>query len=138
MTYAYAFRAREFRAPRELVTAAARCWRTARDTGGRAQQRLHALLAPLDCEMLAPAFDSLMTLYERALGRRVVVGEARALSEDESLLLGLLDGSVSHDHRISCAEGPARALKCAICSIRMMIMRGRLDPELCVPSCARP
>jgi hypothetical protein len=103
-----------------LVTAAARCWRVARDGGEPIQQSLHAMLAPHDCGMLAPVFDSLMTLCEAALGRPITVGGV-ALSEDERLLLGLLDGSKCRRVCIECAEGPASALDCAICSTRIMM-----------------
>lgn len=103
-----------------MVTVAARCWRAARDTGAPVQQRLHALLSPHDCGMLAPVFDSLMTLCEAALGRKIAVGGA-VLSDDENLLLGLLDGSKPRRACIDCADGPARALDCAICSTRIMM-----------------
>lgn len=103
-----------------LVTAAARCWRSARDGGEPGQQSLHAMLAAHDCGMLAPVFDSLMTLCEAALGRKIAVGGA-ALSEDERLLLGLLDGSRQRRACIDCAEGAASALDCAICSTRIMM-----------------
>lgn len=110
----------------QLVPAAARCWRAARDRGVSAQQRLHALLAGQHGDMLAPVFDSLMTLCEAALGRRIAVGgqggqSDAGLSEDESLLLGLLDGSRQRRACLACAEGAASALDCAICSTRIMM-----------------
>lgn len=85
----------------ELVTAAARCWRRARDGGEPVQQSLHAMLEPHDCGVLAPVFDSLMALCEAALGRRIAVGGA-GLSGDERLLLGLLDGSRPRRACIDC------------------------------------
>jgi len=106
---------------RDLLTAVVRCWRSARDGGAQVQQSLHRLLAPHGCEMLAPVFDSLMTLYEDALGRRIVPGEGRALSLDEQILLGFLDGSKSRRACIDCAEGAASSLDCAICSTRIMM-----------------
>lgn len=104
----------------ELVTAALRCWRSARDRRAPVQQDLHALLSPHDCEMLAPVFDSLMTLCEAALGRPVVAG-GEGLSGDERLLVGLVDGSRSRRACVDCAEGAASALDCAICSTRIMV-----------------
>lgn len=104
-----------------LVTSAARCWRAARDRGEPVQQVLHAMLARHDGGMLAPVFDSLMNLYEAALGRAVTVGCVPDLSPDEHLLLGLLDGSRRRNACIDCAEGPATALDCAICSARIMM-----------------
>lgn len=105
----------------ELVPAAARCWRAARDEGEPVQQTLHAMLARHDCGMLAPVFDSLMTLCEAALGRPIAVGARKALSDDERLLVGLLDGSNPRRACIDCAEGPGHALDCALCSTRIMM-----------------
>ncbi len=104
-----------------LITTVARCWRLARIQGESGQQRLHALLAPLDMGLLAPVFDSLMTLCEAAFGRPLLVGEARALSRDETVLLGLIDGSRSRRSCVNCAAGTATALDCAICSTRIML-----------------
>lgn len=106
--------------PASLVTAAVRRWCKARDGGEPVQQSLHAMLAPHDCGMLAPVFDSLMTLSEAALGRRIVVGGAIP-SDDEHLLLGLLDGSRQRRTCIDCARSAASALDCAICSTRIMM-----------------
>lgn len=104
----------------DIVAAAARCWRAARDAGAPAQRRLYMLLSRQGRGMLAPAFDSLMTLYEAALGRRIATDRA-APSRDERLLLGLIDGSMSRLASIDCAEGPAAALDCAIRSTQIMI-----------------
>ncbi|WP_343525961.1 hypothetical protein [Sphingomonas sp.] len=103
-----------------LLTAATRCWRHARDDGKPVQQALHRMLVPHRCEMLAPVFDSYLTLCEAALGRCIAVGEG-AQSPDERLLLGLLDGSMRRRNCIDCARGPASALDCAICSTRIML-----------------
>ncbi len=104
-----------------LVAGVARCWRVARDRAEPVQQCLYALLNPLDYGMLSPVFDSLMTLSEAALGRKIVVGAAASLSDDEHLLLGLLDGSRQRRACIDCAPGPASVLDCAICSTRIML-----------------
>lgn len=71
--------------------------------------------------MLAPVFDSLMILCEAALGRPVAVGSGAALSEDERLLIGLLDGSRHRRASIRCTESAATALDCAISSTRIMV-----------------
>lgn len=104
-----------------LITAVARCWRSARNRDESGQQRLYTLLAPLDMGLLAPVFDSLMTLCEAAFGRPVIVGQARAPSRDEILLLGLIDGSRSRRSCVNCDAGTATALDCAICSTRIML-----------------
>jgi len=71
--------------------------------------------------MLAPVFDSLMTLYETALGRAFRVGTVTALSADERMLIDLLDGARPQRACITCPEGAARALHCSLCSTRIML-----------------
>ena len=99
----------------------ARCWRAARDQGDPVQPSLFRLLAKRSGDMLAPVFDSLLTLYEAVLGRPVATGEAAMLSDDEACLLGLVEGLRPVHACIDCAEGAASALQCAICSTRIMI-----------------
>lgn len=111
--------------PADLITAAARCWRKARDESAPVQQRLYALLARYDRDMLAPVFASLMALCEAALGRRLRVGGATP-SDDEHLVLGLIDGTLARRACIECAPGMGSALDCAICSLRIMMA---LAPE---------
>jgi hypothetical protein len=76
-----------------ILLNAARCWREARDSGQSVQPSLSRTLDQHDCTMLAPVLDSLCLFYEAALGRPMTVGEALVLSDDEHLLLGLVDGS---------------------------------------------
>lgn len=111
--------------PAELVAAAARCWRRARDLGAPVQQRLHEVLARRGQDMLAPVFDSFIALCEAALGRRIVVGEAAALSADEAMLVGMLDGSRRCDVAKGCPDGTASALASAVGSMRVMLALGR-------------
>jgi len=106
---------------RAIIVEATRCWRKARDTGQAAQPGLYQVFASHDCEMLAPVFDSLMSLCENALGRPVVVGSTMALSEDESMLLGLLDGSRQRCTCIDCLTEAAASLDCAISSTQILI-----------------
>lgn len=68
--------------------------------------------------MLAPVFDSLIRLYENALGRPIVVGVSEAPSEDERLLLELLKGSRACT---GCPRNARRLLDCALCSTRIMM-----------------
>lgn len=70
--------------------------------------------------MLAPVLDSLCLFYEAALGRPMTVGEALALSDDEHLLLGLVDGSKPRQCLI-CPKGVGATLDCALCSTRIML-----------------
>ncbi len=123
----------------DLVMAAARCWRAARDGGLPVQQRLHALLSRRGFDMLAPVFDSLMTLYEAMLGRNVVTGQTEP-SGDESLLLGLLEGSCPRCGAIGCEEGLAASFDGAIVSTRIMVTLAETenrDQERAPPFAAR-
>ncbi len=104
-----------------LLPTLARGWRAARDRHACTQHKLHRLLAPHGAGMLAPVFDSLMTLFEAALGRAFAVGTVAALSSDERMLIDLLDGSRPQRACIDCPEGAAQALHCSICSTRIML-----------------
>lgn len=121
MTQHFSLPRGDLAAPHGVLVDAVRCWRLARDTGRPVQPSLFRLLARRSGDMLAPVFDSLITLYEAALGRPVATGHAAALSEDETRLLGLMDGSRPLRSCIDCADGAASALECAICSTRIMI-----------------
>lgn len=103
-----------------ILIDAARCWREARDSGRSVQPCLSRTLDLHDCAMLAPVLDSLCLFYEAALGRPMTVGEALALSDDEHLLLGLVDGSKPRQC-LNCPKGAATALDCALCSTRIML-----------------
>lgn len=111
----------EAAAPAAILIDAARCWRDARDAGRSVQPSLFKTLSRSDCEVLAPVLDSLMMLCEAALGRSFATGSEARISEDEHLLLGLIDGSKLRHACIDCAEGTASALDCAICSTRIMM-----------------
>lgn len=104
-----------------LITAVARCWRTARDERENAQKCLYALLRPVGLGVLAPVFDSLFSLCESALGRKIATGRRAVASADERLLLGMLDGSRPRRDCLQCDRGKASALDCAICSTRIML-----------------
>lgn len=104
-----------------LITAVARCWRTARDERENAQKCLYALLRPAGLDVLAPVFDSLFSLCENALGRKIATGRRTVASADERLVLGMLDGSRPRRDCLRCDAGKASALDCAICSTRIML-----------------
>lgn len=123
-------------APGTLLLDAARCWRAARDARRPVQPSLFNTLSERDCGLLAPVFDSLLLLYEAALGHRFVAGAGAWVSEDELLLLGLLDGTRPRLACIDCGASAGAALDCAICSTRIMmaltVPRGQTLP--CAPS----
>ena len=105
----------------ELVIAATRCWRSARDAGRASTPPLHALLADECCPMLAAAFDSLLGLYEQALGRGLAIGWTGGLSEDEQLLANLLRGAGALPRCLAIAESSAHSFDCALCSTRILL-----------------
>ena len=106
---------------RDIVFSALRAWRAARDCGASPKHRLHRLLSPFGPEMLGPMLDSLMALYEQALGRPLVAGATRALSQDEALLMDLLTGAKRRSACIACPEGAGSTFDCALCSARIML-----------------
>ena len=106
--------------PAAVLIDATRCWRRARDAGDPIQPCLARTLAVHDCAVLAPVVDSLIRYYEAALGRPIAIGSAKALSRDEHLLLGLLDGSTPRAC-LACPERAAIGLDCALCSTRIML-----------------
>jgi hypothetical protein len=113
---------------RQLVPLAARCGGAARDAGAPVQQPMHKLLSPLGFDMLAPVFDSLLTLWETALGRKFVAGEPSALSRDEELLLAFLDPASRPERAVIPAKGVGFVLRCAIASTRLMLARAGEQP----------
>jgi len=102
----------------EITTVAIRCWRLARDAGGPVQRRLYAALVQFEAGVLAPVFDALLAACEAALGRRIEVGTTIARSDDERLVLAMLDGSRASP---GCDAGTASILDGAIRSTRIML-----------------
>lgn len=108
----------------DLIVAATRCWRAARDAGHPVQPSLHATLAPFGCEMLAPVFDSLMALGEACLCRPGDRGCPFGKGHDEALICSLL-ADPSRLARSGCGrpadDGMVRAFNCALLSARIMM-----------------
>ncbi|MET3438075.1 hypothetical protein [Sphingomonas sp. 1185] len=103
-----------------MLVDAARCWRDARDSGQPVQPCLAQRLDRRGCAMLAPVLDSLYVFFEAALGRPMAIGAASALSDDEHLLVSLVDGSAPRTC-LRCPKGARTALDCALCSTRIML-----------------
>lgn len=116
--------------PQDIILAAARCWREARDLGLPVQPRLARALAAGNRVILAPVLDSLLFFYEAALGRPFRSGST-APSEDELVLVSLLEGS-DPKPCIVCEARAAEALCCAVCSTRVMMTLAESDPKLTV------
>ncbi len=95
--------------PAAVIAQAARCWRAARDARLPVQQRLHALLAPLGFDMLAPVIDSVMTLGEGCLGRPLCKACPFGAGGDEALICGLLADPSRLDRLPRCVAARRRA-----------------------------
>lgn len=111
---------RDTTAPAAILIDAMRCWRNACDAGDTVQPCLSRTLAAHDCAMLAPVLASLCLFYEVALGRPMRVGEAQTTSDDQRLLLGLIDGSCPRTC-LGCTQDAAQTFDCALCSTRIML-----------------
>lgn len=107
--------------PDALLIDAARRWRCARDAGQAVQPALFDTLAPRDCGVLAPVFDSLLRLSEGALGRRFSTGADGWISEDELLLLSLVQGARPPSPPFGRPSRLAGLLDCAVRSARIML-----------------
>ncbi|WP_137864648.1 MULTISPECIES: hypothetical protein [unclassified Sphingomonas] len=104
-----------------LVLRSARSWHQARLQERPLQAALFRLLAPSNLAILAPVFDSLLRLFEIALGRPMIGGGLDHESADEHLLLSLLAGARTRAACLSCNPAAARNLHCAVCSVRIML-----------------
>lgn len=105
----------------DLLVEALRCWQQSREDRQEAQPSLYRLLHPKGLAMLAPAFDSLLSMYESALGRPVSVGKPGRPSTDESMLIALIEGQETGSACIDCADSAALSLDCALCSVRILL-----------------
>lgn len=116
----FAFQAQEQTPSLAVLIAATRCWREARDAHRPVQPSLSKALWAYDCPMLPPVLDSLMSFFERALGRPMNVGASASMSDDEDLLISLVQGSQSLAC-IDCPPDAAKTLEIAVCSTRIMM-----------------
>lgn len=104
-----------------MVTRSLRCWRQACDAELPVQPHLCRMLDAQNCAVLAPVFDSLFRFYEAALHRQLAIGDGDGVSEDESLLLSLIDRPDLCGSRLDCGQGIALGFNCALCSTRIML-----------------
>jgi len=101
----------------------ARNWRIARDAGDPVQPSLYRRLERFGAGLLAPVFDSVMTLFEAGFRRRFRAGGLLdiGLSRDEHHLLALLEGA---DARTIERFDPSLAstMRIALSSARIMLL----------------
>ncbi len=94
-----------------VLSEAARCWKRARDAGMETTPLLHTLLSSRGREMLAPTFNSLMSLIEERLSRPFATGHSAEASADERMLAEL----------VQRARDIATPFACALWSTRIML-----------------
>lgn len=103
--------------PVVIVLGAMRCWCAAREAGSPPQPMLCEHLASPPLAILAPVFDSVMTIWEWAAKRRFAGGNGSSPSADETLLLDafyhsgpIIDADRQSDagHLLACAFHCAR------------------------------
>lgn len=101
----------------------ARNWRAARDAGDPVQPSLYRRLERFGAGLLAPVFDSVMTLFEAGFRRRFRAGNLLDIgfSRDEDHLLALLEGA--DDSTIERFDPSlASAMRIALSSARIMLL----------------
>lgn len=98
-----------------------RCWSQARRTRRAALTQLHARFGQYGCGQLIPAIDSMLDLTSRMLDRPIRAGRGPALSDDENMLINLLQGRrvAMLDHR--CSEALLCAFCCAVRSVQVLM-----------------
>lgn len=110
-----------FEISQRMIVEAIRCWEAAKKSGLARQPRLYQTLADYRLEILAPAFDSLMTIFEAAMKRPIIVGTDCYPSADESVLIGMLVEPGNAENHFCRSEEELALLVCALRSIRLMI-----------------
>jgi hypothetical protein len=118
-------------ATRSIIIDATRCWRRARDSRSPVQPALYQALMVHSCAVLTPELDSLLAIYESAIGRRLRAGASGQIeiSGDERDLLDLLAGPGGDEDLpgVGANSGLAAPLRIALRSARIML-RLALDP----------
>jgi hypothetical protein len=106
----------------DLLVDAARSWGRARQAGRPVQPCVFRTLCARDCGLAAPAVDSLMVLCEAALRRPLALGASTARSDDERLLVALVQGATTRDACIDCPAGLGAALDSAAGAVQTILV----------------
>ena len=107
--------------PESVVLDVMRCWQAARTGRVARQPCLYRTLARHRLEILAPVFDSLMTICETVMKRTLTVGVDRYPSVDETMLIDMLVDPGDARNYVSCPEERFTLLECALRSTRLMM-----------------
>jgi hypothetical protein len=104
-----------------IVIDAARCWSRARNRRQALQVALSRLLLRRNLVILSPVFDSLLHLYEAALGRPMRIGRSMHASHDERLLLAMIAADRVGRQCRGGGDGRVASLGNALRSTRIML-----------------
>ena len=121
MTHISSSIARQSPAALYLFLDAMRCWGAARRAGQPVLVRLHMRLGRHGWAQLLPAIDSLLGLTEAMLGRRLRLGRGPSLSEDENMLIDLLQGRRIAPIVHMCSEAVACIFCGAVRSVQILM-----------------
>jgi hypothetical protein len=121
MTHSSSQIARHSPAALYLFLEAVRCWSAARRAGQPVLIRLHGRLGHHGWAQLLPAIDSLLELTETMLGRRLKTGRGPALTEDENMLINLLQGRRIAPVAHACSDAVACAFCGAVRSVQILM-----------------
>jgi hypothetical protein len=105
------------------VIDSARNWRIARDVGDPVQPSLYRRLERFGAGLLAPVFDSVMSLFEAGFRRRFRAGNLLDIgfSRDEHQLVALLEGTDATAFE-QFDPSLASAMRIALHSARIMLL----------------
>ncbi|MDT0576483.1 hypothetical protein RM533_09810 [Croceicoccus sp. F390] len=104
-----------------IILDAMRCWRDAKDNGEAVQPCVYRTLARHRLEILAPVFDSLMTICEAAMKRSIIAGEDGYPSSDETALIDMLLDPEEGQIHVGRIQEDRILLNCALRSTRLMM-----------------
>lgn len=115
-----------------LFLEALRCWGQARRAHRPTLVHLHARLGHYGCSQLLPAIDSLLDLTGTLLGRPLHFGRGPGLSDDENMLINLLQGRPVAPLVHRCSDALLCTFCCAVRSVQVL-----MDMELSRPATRR-
>lgn len=109
--------------PEAIIVDAARCWRETVDRHRPILPTLFARLEVRDAGFLAPAIAALLSILEAWSGRRFRAGDesAAVLTNDEQVLLGLLETAAPPAAIHASRPGLTGPLRVALRSTRIML-----------------
>lgn len=104
-----------------LFLEAVRCWGRARRLRRPTLNHLYARMGHYGCAQLLPAIDSLLDLSITLLGRPLHLGSSPNLTDDENMLINLLQGCRDAPFAHACSEGLLCTFCCALRSVQILM-----------------